>query len=373
MQSSYTVGFTIQSPFHYFLYESIINELVSRDINCHLLINDSIKYDKEWEEMYNSLVKFIEMLERKDIEAFLVSTVEIFGFQYDCIVSPYYIDEVRKLGKKNIRLMYSLAKENWTYSWWNIFFDKILCYGEYDFKKLNIYDNCTIVGNPKFDNWFNDISALEINKIIEKYDLKLNKNIETIIYAPTFGELSSIDEWIEEVSQLKDDYNIIIKLHHGTAHLKSEKQRRDIIRKHFINVLDDSANLLDLLKISEYVITDYSGIIFDSILAKKNILLLNNGNASILSDESSAEVKVRKEIVNVEKGTSIKYILQNKEMLKIQLNKMEALKNTYFSMLDGNAGKRAAKEIIKELNERENKENKLLQSLKQKLFIDSIN
>src|SRR5690606_9486042 len=153
------------------------------------------------------LIRFIEQIERDDIEAFLLSTVRKSGFVYDCFISPYYSSDIKGLGRLNVRMMYSLAKEQWTYSWWNIFYDKIFCYGKYDYNKLNIHNSCQAIGNPKFDRWFQNTlpNNMEIKKM---YNLKLDPTKKTILYAPTYGELSSIDDWMEKINSLQDKYNI---------------------------------------------------------------------------------------------------------------------------------------------------------------------
>lgn len=366
MERRFIVGFFIQNPFHYFLYESVINSLVSKNVSCHLIINDQIKNDLEWENMYNGLIDFIEEIDRNDIEAFLFSTVLSSGFPYDCLISPYYHSGIEKIGKKNIRLMYSLAKESWTYSWWNVIYDKILCYGNYDFKKLNLYNNCEIIGNPKFDKWFRD-ELPNYSEIKKEYNLSLDENKKTILYAPTYGELSSIDQWIDQFKDVSNKFNIIIKLHHGTTYLQSEKNRRVFIKGNFRNILNDTADLLKILKISDYVVSDNSGVIYDAILAEKNIILLNtNFNQSL--NEMTIESKIRRHIVNLDIGTSLLEILQSKELLDSQKKILLEIKNALYLKSDGFAGERAANEVVELLSKQDDKSNHFLLSLREKLF-----
>lgn len=367
MNSRPLVGFFIQNPFHYFLYESIINELVKQNVNCHLLLSDSIKGDPEWGEMYTGLIKFIEGLERSDIEAYLVSTVQETELLYDCVISPFYTEEIKNLGSTNIRIMYSLAKESWTYSWWNVFYDKILCYGKYDYSKLNIYDSCSIIGNPKFDYWYND-SMPSNEKIVKYLNINIDYNKKTILYCPTYGSLSSIDVWLDEIYEIQNDYNIIIKLHHGTSYLVSENYRKEKIINSFSNVYNDSTNLLYLLKICDTVITDNSGVIFDALLAEKNIILLNTEAEFKNTDFYSAEMKIRRELVNLNYGESIRLKLNEQKSENKEICIINNLKREYYDYLDGKSGLRAARIILKTISERENLDNKLLLSLREKMF-----
>lgn len=366
MTERYTVGFFIQTPFHYFLYESVIDNLVNMNIQCHLIINDILKNDDEWGNMYNRLIDFIEGIDRRDIDAFLISTVKESRFLYDCVVSAYFDPDIRSIGKKHIRLMYSLAKERWTYSWWNVFYDKILCYGVYDYKKLNLFNTCEIVGNPKFDKWFND-KLPDYVEIEELYDLSLDKNNKTILYVPTYGELSSISEWIEEIKNISNNLNVIIKMHHGTSYLKSEQSRRRFIERNFSNVLDDTADLLNLLKVTDYVVSDNSGVVFDAILAEKKIVLLNT-KFNHSENYSSIESEIRKKIINIDSGTDILEILQDRDLWDSQIKKQHKIREELFSKIDGLSGERAAKEIIELANRKDNLENHFLLSLREKIF-----
>lgn len=365
MDNKYIVGFFIQNPFHYYLYESVIDSLVSKSITCHLILNDMLKDDNEWVNMYYGLINFVEDIDRKDIEAFVFSTVVASGFQYDCVISPYYHNNIGQIGKKHIRLMYSLAKESWTYSWWNVFYDKILCYGDYDFRKLNIYNNCEKIGNPKFDKWFRG-GLPDYSEIKKEHNLSLDETKKTILYVPTYGELSSIDQWIKEIKDISNKFNIIIKLHHGTVYLQSEEYRRNYIKQNFLNVLNDAADLLKILKITDYVLSDNSGVIYDAVLAEKNIILLNTTHNHQINDHT-IESKIREKIVNIDVGTKILEILQAKDLWGSQKKILSEIKNTIFFKADGFAGERAANEVIKLLSQA-NDHNHFLLSLREKIF-----
>lgn len=362
---SFYVGFFLETTFHYYVYESIINELVNRGVKCHLVINDSYEKNPETEYMYNDLVNFINKLERSDIEAYTVSIIRQYNFKYDCLVSCYYSSELNGLAKKHVRTPYGLlSKEFWNYAWWNVFYDKILCYSEYDYSRLNIYNNCTIVGNPKFDKWFrNDIENL--NEVKQKFYLEAGK--PTILYAPTYGKLSSIDDWIEEINKLQNSYNVVIKLHHGTALRESEKNRRKYINENFKNVTSDQNDNFALLKLSDYVLTDNSGMIFEAMLANKKILLLNP-EFKLPIEENSGEKLIRDTIVGLNKGSNIEDYLRDTRLFEEQEKSIKKVINKIYTLNDGCSGERAAKEIIKLLENDGAEKSPFLLSLRQVIF-----
>ncbi|NEY19166.1 glycosyltransferase [Bacillus ginsengihumi] len=360
-----TVGFFLETTFHYYVYESIINELLNKGVNCHLVINDYFQEQSETSYMYDDLMSFIQSLDRNDIEAFAVSMVKESQFKYDCMVSCYYSVHLNEIANKHVRVMYGLAKDNWNFSWWNVFYDKILCYGNYDYRKLNIDDNSVIIGNPKFDKWFR--KEFDIERTKEK--LLIDENKKTILYAPTYGHLSSIDDWIDDVKALNDDYNIIIKMHHGTAYRESETYRREMIMSSFKNITSDPSDLLSLFAISDFVITDNSGIIFDAILAEKNILLLNT-NYNTSHKDMGNEIKIRETIINLDKGYDLRRYLENESIFKRQKDKLSSIVSNMYHFRDGNSGSRAADEIIRLLNQEQSatEENKFLYSLRRRVF-----
>jgi len=360
----YVVGFFVETTFHYYIYESIINNLVKNGVKCHIVINDNYAYDSETSYMYQDLITFIENLDRNDIEAYTVSMIRKSQFKYDCMVSPYYSVWLQGIASKHVRAMYGLAKEIWNFAWWNVFYDKILCYGDYDYSRLNIYDNCVIVGNPKFDYWFKK-QIPNFNKVKETFDLEEGKL--TILYAPTYGNMSSIDDWIEEINDLQKYYNVIVKLHHGTALRESEKSRREYIKKNFKNVTSSQHDLFTILKLSQLVITDNSGIIFDAMLAGKNILLLNPASQNSI-EESYGQQFLRKHLIQLNKGSDLRKYIDNKELFDKQKTIIEKFKSELNKYTDGNSGKRAAEEILKLLEDEKANDNKFLLSLRHQIF-----
>lgn len=341
------IGFFINSPFHYYLYETTINSLLEKGYECDLIINDFLQFDSEWNEMYYSNLKFIENIDREDIEAYPFSLIVNNNIRYLCIVSPYYFQQLSLISVYNVRMVYGagygLEKESFNFSYWNVFYDTVLNYGNYDYDRINIYNSGVIVGNPKFDKWYNN--EFDINLI--KKELEIDFSKKTLLYAPTYGSHSSIDEWFEKLIKIQDNYNIIIKLHHGTAYLCSESSRRDKIFSNFSIIRDDTTNTLELLKVADLVLTDTSGLIFDSLLAKKKTVILNTRKSSQYKIINK-EAKYLREIVS-SWDSDCDILININQILKESNSEnpnMEQLLCNLFSFRDGNSSKRAADAII---------------------------
>ncbi|CAM5797193.1 MULTISPECIES: CDP-glycerol glycerophosphotransferase family protein [Brevibacillus] len=361
------IGFFINTPFHYYLYEDTINSLQEKGYTCDLILNDDISHNEEWREMYNGTVEFIENIERDDLEAFPCSVLLLNGIKYNCVVSPYYFSQLSDLGIFNVRMMYGvgfgLEKESWNFSYWNVFYDMILNYGQYDYERTNIFNSGRIIGNPKFDRWFN-------NQINVDLVLSSMKNYEpskkTVLYAPTYGEHSSIDQWLDKLELLQKEYNVIVKLHHGTTSLQSEFSRRQKIYSMFDNVRDDRTNTLDLLKIADIVITDTSGMIFDSLLAGKKTIILNTDRSDKYKSKSPEANLLREIVTSYDIGCSLETSLQSifsEEPLEVDM--MQSLIDNFFAFRDGRSSVRAAEAIIDTVQNP--KQNILREDLKEKL------
>lgn len=101
--------------------------------------------------------------------------------------------------------------------------------------------------------------SLKKREIVEKYpEVRTKKNI---LYAPTFrkdgSDIKYINKLIEAIDYSK--YNLILKLHPLT-NIKIEQEK---------NILDYSFSTLDMFSVADYVITDYSAIVFEAALMGK--------------------------------------------------------------------------------------------------------
>lgn len=123
----------------------------------------------------------------------------------------------------------------------------------------NIYN----LGNVKSDNLFNKeyLNKLK-NDFYNKYPELINKKI--ILYAPTFRgtgleDMQSSDGGITKLrDMLSYDYHLIVKQHPL------------VIDKSFHNYDED---LYTLLVVADYVVSDYSALIFDAVILDKKVIL----------------------------------------------------------------------------------------------------
>ena len=273
-----TIGFMCWNPFHYYVYKNIYQYLPEAEfiIGVRRYLNPSL--EKE------NILRLAVFLNEKKIYWRFFNEEEALYFkkkffkQYKAIVSALTLrpsifrglvdDSILK-----IRVLYGNAKDLYNFGLWNADFNLILTFGPYSQKFLEVYTNAKIVGNPKFDDWFNDtIDPDTINQLTKR----LNPAKKTILYLPTHDTqkgMSSLPRFLKENKSIIQNYNFILKPHYLTS--LDEKELVKELKKLKIYFFDERHDILSLLKVADYVISDNSGAIFDAILANKKIILFD--------------------------------------------------------------------------------------------------
>jgi hypothetical protein len=263
--------------------------------------------------------------------------------------------------KKQVNLTYGAGKELTQVRFTRRYNDLILAFGDRDQKLFSFFTESKIVGNPKFDDWFNnELDYESIKEIIPK----ISNNKKTILYLPTHSDLSSLGSLIDELKVISNLYNVIVKMHYFTIREEPEKMR-DLSNEKII-ILQDDCDLLPLLKVSDVVLSDNSSAIFDAILADKplvvtdfiskkdldtkhkKIFMYKRGKSSPLTYSGSIEQLVKRDgsLITIKKPNELSIAIEKALLDDISYKqKREKIKNELFSFNDGKCGFRAAEEI----------------------------
>jgi len=181
-----------------------------------------------------------------------------------------FIERLRKT--KRIAMQYSMTKEGHQYGAWRTIFDLNLMYGEYSRARVAPLSPCRVIGNPRFEAWF---SGCLNRQRLENAKAHLDPAKKTILYLPTWGDLSSVPLYQSALGKLSDTYNVIAKVHHNTDAM--ELKRKVALGSSGLNtIFGASDDLLYLLDCADMVLSDYSGAIFDAINVCKPVILLQN-------------------------------------------------------------------------------------------------
>lgn len=317
--SDMQIGFLCTTPFHYYLFEPVKK----------LLSNSNYVLVESNPRQYRSAREFFR--DRHVLDA--VENPQVIK-DFDVLVCPFLMPLVYKENQEKIfvRMVYGLSKATWNYGWWNMLFDEFLVYGNYDAKILSFYGPTVKIGNPKFDDWFNGN--------VEPYPVEPNK--KTILYLPTYDDLSTLSWVLPVLSKMAENFNVILKTHHGTnaSELKKVFSR--------VEILGGDVDILPLLASADVVVSDYSGAIFDAILAEKPLVLADIPGAETFpsTTPSSLEHVVRNYALHTSDQALLRdYIVQALEE-DPYLEKRQEVAQEWFAVRDGTSGQRAAQAIV---------------------------
>src|SRR3989344_2549049 len=361
------IGFIIFFPFEFYVLKNVYKELPEK---AEFIIDGGRSLEIVQPE---EVLRATEALLKKNSVPFRTFKHEMYGKKeeaenffkdYKVLVSLRFSGSLLltcNSNKRKVHLNYGAGKEVSMFALHQRHWDLILCLGPRSHNILQYYTHAPIIGYPKFDDWFND--TVDSSSITQKLDARK----KTILYLPTHGDLSSIEQLAEPLENNSSEYNVIVKLHYYTSHI--EPARKALFRNKNIFLFQDDEDLLPLLKVTDVVVSDNSSAIFDAILADKPVAVTNflsqeyidvthkkikqypfRPVEGALTYSQSIEQKIKKEkriitIENPEKfREAIKDAIKDAPHFKAQRQK---LREEVFSFNDGKCGARAAQEIEK--------------------------
>lgn len=260
------IGIACTNIFHYIHLKRIAIELRKNEMEVMFIIYTPRHVNGRFE-------KLEEYFQNNDIN--YCSFEEVFGNQisFDMIIAPYFLPGFQLLDNKiiKVRCLYGYAKDRWNYAEWNKGFDLILSYGPYAEKRLSKFSKVINIGHPRNRvNYKQEILDIQ-GKLFSR---KLVKK-PVVVYCPTWADLSSLNLFSTSLEKLKENYTVLIKLHHGNVLSDNKIKMDEFLKSEDVFIFDEQYDLFDLLSQCDAVISDHSGAIFDAMLFKKPIVLLD--------------------------------------------------------------------------------------------------
>ena len=258
------------------------------------------------------------------------------GHKYACLVSNHPVEGgepplIKRLAERNVRFMYAAGKSGWNLSDWNCLYDLILCFGPYHAAAFSALTNGLVIqmGYPRFDRYFKE----QVDRIVLCSRFCCDPAKETVVWLPTWKELSSVGHFDEEISALTDRYNVIVKLHPLMS--EAEPTRVEYLRQHrFSCLLADSTDNLPLYQLADYMIFDFGGPPLAAIYCDKKMLLLDIPGALVdpLLTPDSPDVAIRAQLGSLEpERGAIARCLASPAHWEAQVPMRKALRRTYFA------------------------------------------
>ena len=261
------IGITCTTVFHYVHFSGIANELKSKGYEVEYVIYTPYHINER-------VQRLLEVFEKNNVAYCGFEKLFDKTAKFDALLAPYYMPGFQLLDKDLIKIrgLYGYAKDSWNYAEWNKGFDLVLSYGPYATKRLSKHTKVENIGHPRLiGNYLSEV--IDISGKCLNIERLQGKN--TLVYCPTWADLSSLDVFVENALVLTKEFNLIVKLHHGNV-LSGENAKWDSLKEiPNLYLYDEYTNLFDLLQFADIILSDYSGAIFDAMLFKKPIVLLD--------------------------------------------------------------------------------------------------
>jgi len=347
------IGFLIRSPHDYFVYKNTYHNIINRGIDGVNLIVKRIHSIPIVEPYADKFYEYICNMMDSRKELYIHDPNPEWTIEGDHKIIIYNNNGVFCSTKK-IRMLYSHAKENWTFGSLACGeYDLILTYGQRSTELCGRYKPTCIVGHPKYDDWFNGSVNVEET---ESYRKLLDPNKKTVLYVPTWGEIGSTETYYNSINSLTEKYNVILKCHDSLYWREPDNLARFDSKN--IIILNGSSDIQCLFKLADVVIGDNSGAMMESIYLDKPTIFLEVSAVagSGLTSGGSTEQTCRSNFLMVDKPTDIDMLNSAIERSinnagEFKQKRLEVTTNMY-EYRDGRCSNRAANAIIKFLEEK---------------------
>lgn len=266
------------------------------------------------------------------------------------------MDDVQMANNKGI--------ENYKANFWNNSrrWDYLIAQNEFSSKIFqrcfDFHKNMLNIGYPRNDTLINNNNQAYIDAVKEKYGIPKDKKV--VLYAPTWRDDQAISKgkyifnphlnFDTLKNQLSKEYVFIVKYHYLIASKISYTRFEGFI-------YDINADIQDLYLISDFLMTDYSSVMFDYSVLKRPMIFytydleqyFNNRGFyfDFLEEAPGPFLCNTEELVNY---------LKNPQVEKYQ-EKLDAWHKKYNSWDDGKASEKVV-EIIKDIVDKKEQTNK---------------
>lgn len=245
-------------------------------------------------------------------------------------LTPHYV-KMAKSESKNISLLISTA-----------------AYATQIFKRAFWYSGEIFeVGAPRCDILVNQPEEL---KDTIKGRLGIDKAKKVVLYAPTFRKGHSLDCYNVDFGQLIDgiesDWVVLTRLHpHLQAHAKG------LFSKYaFVKDVTDYDDLQEILLITDVLISDYSGLIFDYALTKNPCILYTPDLEEYCSKDRKLYFEIDKLPFPICRNNSeLTHSFRNFDIEKYQ-HDVDLFLKSIGMISNGNASERIAAQIVEMTN-----------------------
>ncbi len=272
------------------------------------------------------------------------------GVKYNILISNHSCYSfngkslIKQLGVIQVRFMYALGKHKHNFEFWNRDYNLVLCFGPWQAEKISelFRDVKTFqMGYPRYDSYFNHPELIGY----QPPDLGLCPTKKTVLWLPTWLELSSIPFFSDVMSRLTEKFNVIVKTHPLSSTSEPEKLKT-LESYNFTAVITGVYDNLTLFRCADFVVCDYGGTAFGALYLDKPLILLNIDGAECdsLVGEGSPDILLRDDILNYDVDNRWMLVddIESGLILNDQVKIRRELRRKYFNCSYGFSSELAA-------------------------------
>jgi len=232
-----------------------------------------------------------------------------------------------------------LNLEHYPNNLWEKNFDLFLTHGKMEMdlilKKFKNTD-CKIIGYPRYDK-IEDRQKI-LNDLSKEFNFSNKK--KKILWLPTHinfkkEELSNIFLWMDKISKLSNNYDVIIRPHPKSVNL-NKSIIETLSKKSFFVDSIGSRKIGNLYEAADLILADYGGPVFSAVYMEKPLLLLNlNKDSRYLSAKlktKSLDTFFRNQFMSIDADTPDNKIKEKLEIVQntSYLEKILEFKKNFF-------------------------------------------
>lgn len=260
---------------------------------------------------------------------------------------------IRMLGEKNVRFMYGFGADSWNLDAWNSLYDAFLCHGPLQVKQLAPFAGRKLqMGYPRYDRFFYE--PFERQHWLEYFGCNPDKPV--LVWLSTLQSYHGVlDLYARELSQLSQDYNLIVK-----PHPMSWDNETDYVSEleglPFQAVVREALDNLILFQLADWVLCDYGGTAFSALYTDCPLILLDHpdyqGQAGEDPLSSDTDQWLRRYIIHLGPGQAaqIPELLASRRLWQAQKPVRAWLRQQLFSTNYGYSAQTAA-QLLKMLRD----------------------
>ena len=255
-------------------------------------------------------------------------------------------------GVKQIRFMYGAdISDAWSLDAWNEIYDLFLCHGPNDEMHLkNRFEGKTaLMGYPRYDGYFS--ADLKVDDVIAEFGIDRAKS--TILWMPTYDmfneKVCSIPYFANEICQLKNQFNIIVRPHPISFRL--DREGIELLESLGFNIdSDPTRDMNKLFRVAETVLCDHGGSAFGALYLGKKLVFLKTPTvdiATVLKESSNLELMKYFPVLEIEQVGTLGALLNDTDYWVSCLGFGRELSDRYFANYRGNSSRIIAATLAK--------------------------